>query len=86
MEISLQSHIGKPRILTASTVHRNNADVNMYSNPESFKECPSLSSEGTFGCHRKEKEGLALPELKDLFMILFASILLPAVSECCQQV
>lgn len=57
METSLQSRIGTPCILITSTVHRNSADVNVYSNPESFRRMPLLSSEGTLGCQRKEKEG-----------------------------
>ena len=46
METSLQSRIGTPCILITSTVHRNSADVNVYSNPESFRRMPLLSSEG----------------------------------------
>ena len=64
METSLQSRIGTPCILITSTVHRNSADVNTYSHPESFRRTPLLSSEDTLGCHRREKEGPALLELK----------------------
>ena len=73
IETSLQSRIGTPCILIPSTVHRNSADINMYSNPESFRRMPLLSSEGTLGCQRKEKEGPALLELKGPVMILSAS-------------
>ena len=68
METSLQSRIGTPCILITSTVHRNSADVNVYSNPESFRRMPLLSSEGTLGCQRKEK--CALDRLKWYFFIV----------------
>lgn len=86
METSLQSRIGTPCILITSTVHRNSADVNVYSNPESFRRMPLLSSEGTLGCQRKEKEGPALLELKVPFHYTPAFILLLEVPDCCQQV
>lgn len=86
METSLQSCIGTPCILITSTVHRNSADVNMYSNPESFRRMPLLSSEGTLGCQRKEKEGSALLELKGPFHDTLCFILLLEVPDCCQRV
>lgn len=85
METSLQSRIGTSCILITSTVHRNSADVNMSSNPESFRRTPLLSSEGTLGCHKKEKEGPALLELKVPFHDTLCFHPSAWTARCCQQ-
>lgn len=73
-------------MLIASTVHRNNADVNMHSNPESFRGILLCLLKVFLVATERRNRVWHYQNSKLLFMILFAYILLPVVPDCCQQV